>query len=93
MAAAAFRKAVVTADPGQAPQRLHHALLQSKNATEAAKFANDWLRAHPKDAVFLFYLADAAVAQGDLATAEQRYRALLELQPRMWSRRITWPAC
>ena len=80
-AATAFRKALSTANPEQAPERLHHALLQSAHGAEAAKFADDWLRAHPKDAVFLFYLADAAVAQGDLVTAEQRYRALLELQP------------
>lgn len=80
-AAAAFRKALATANPAQAPARLHATLLQANKDAEAKKFADAWLQSHPKDALFLFYLGDNATARGDYPTAERHYRALLQFQP------------
>ena len=44
--------------------------------------ANDWQKAHPKDAAFTFYLGDQASAAKDWSKAEAHYRAVLALQPR-----------
>ena len=79
-----LRKALTRDQPGPASVRLHHALLQAGKggkASEAEAFASGWLKDHPKDAVFRFYLGDLAVARKDLPLAEQRYRAVLALQP------------
>ena len=80
-ATAAFRKALATANPAQAPARLHATLLQSKKDAEAKKFAEGWLQSHPKDALFMLYLGDAATALHDYAAAEKQYRVLLQMQP------------
>jgi len=80
-ATAAFRKALATANPAQAPARVHATLLQAKKETEAKKFADGWLQSHPKDALFPLYLGDGATARGDYAAAERLYRTVLQLQP------------
>ena len=62
------------------PPRLHKAMVLAKREAEAAKFADSWTASHPKDAVFVFYLGDAALARGDLASARgYAERALFEL--------------
>lgn len=81
LAAAAFRRATTKPNPAQAPARLHFALVQAKKTADAARFADSWSTEHPKDALFLLYLADAASAQGELALAEKRYLQVLKLQP------------
>lgn len=80
-AAGSFRKALATPHPAQAPARLHAMLMQDSKPADAARFAEEWSRGHPKDGIFLRYLADAAAAQGDLPTAAARYRQLLQVQP------------
>ena len=80
-AIAALRTAVGKAEPVQAPVRLHHALRQAGHTLEAEQQAAAWLKAHPGDALFLFYLGDLALARKDLPDAEARYRAVLDLQP------------
>ncbi len=80
-AAAAFRKALATNNPAQAPAQLHATLLRAKKDAEAAKFADSWQRSHPKDALFLLYLAEAATARGQYEAARAHYRQLLTLQP------------
>jgi putative PEP-CTERM system TPR-repeat lipoprotein len=80
-AIAAFRKATAKAQPGQAPARLHRALRLAKHEVEAAKFAETWIAGHPKDTLFIFYLGDVALGQGDQALAERRYAEVLKVQP------------
>ncbi len=80
-AVAAFRAAVAQASPAQAPARLHFALLQADMGAEAARFAESWQSQHPKDTLFVLYLADAASVRGDLAVAEQHYLHVLKQQP------------
>lgn len=81
LAIAAFRRAAGRPNPAQAPARLHATLRQAGKGAEAIKFADGWLAEHPKDALFMLYLADAAGADGDLAQAAKRYEAVLQLQP------------
>jgi putative PEP-CTERM system TPR-repeat lipoprotein len=77
----ALRQAITKTAPAQAPGRLHHALRQAGRSAEADALAASWLRSHPGDALFRFYLGDVALAQQDLAGAEARYRAVLEVAP------------
>ena len=76
-----LREALAREQPGPAPARLHHALLQSGKAGEAEAFASAWLKDHQQDAVFRFYWGDLAVARKDWPLAEQRYQAVLALLP------------
>lgn len=61
--------------------RMHVALGASKQEAEAARLAGDWLRQHPEDAAFRFYLGDLALARKELASAESHYREVLKIQP------------
>jgi len=80
-ATASFRKALATHNPAQAPARVHAMLLRGNKPADAAQFSEKWLRGHPKDVIFLRYLADSEAAQGDLPGAAARYRQLLQVQP------------
>lgn len=80
-AVAAYRRAIALPNPAQAPGRLHAALLKDQKVAEAAQFADRWLRDHPKDWLFLLYLAEASSTKGDLQAAERYYRQLLQGQP------------
>ena len=62
--------------------RLHQALLTAGKPAEAERAAADWLKAHPKDGVFIYHLGDLAAAAKDWPRAEAQYRAVLALQPR-----------
>jgi NitT/TauT family transport system ATP-binding protein len=48
---------------------------------EADRFAAEWEKSRPRDAAFLYYRADLALAQKDYPLAEARYRAVLGVQP------------
>jgi putative PEP-CTERM system TPR-repeat lipoprotein len=80
-AIAALRKAITKPEPGQAAELLHKVLRLSGKAPEADVMAAQWLKAHPRDVLFLFFLGDVALGQKDLTLAEQRYRAVLAVQP------------
>jgi putative PEP-CTERM system TPR-repeat lipoprotein len=60
---------------------VHTTLTAMKQPAQADKVAAEWLKTHPTDTVFRFYLGDLAFAQGDYATAEARYRDVLKLRP------------
>lgn len=80
-AVAVLRKAVARPAAGQAPERLHQALLASGQTAEAAAFAQSWAQGHPRDTLFHFYLGDQALRAKDLAAAQQHYEAVLKVQP------------
>jgi cellulose synthase operon protein C len=80
-AAVVLRQAVTKADPAQAPARLHEALRQAGRSSEADALAAHWLKDHPRDASFLFYLGDVALKRQALAEAERRYREVLAIDP------------
>lgn len=81
VAAVAFRKAIAKKGPAAAPASLHQVLLKSGKDADAEAFAERWVKDHPDDAMFLFYLADSAQSASDLLTAERRYREVLAIQP------------
>jgi len=81
-AAAAFTKAMTRTSPAEAAQRLHSTLLRARKPDEAQRVAERWLKDHPRDTGMWFHLGDAAVAQNRLAEAEERYRQVLQLQPK-----------
>lgn len=61
--------------------RVHVALTAAKQEAAADKHAAEWLKNHPRDAEFQYYLGDFALAARNLPQAELRYREVLKLQP------------
>ena len=45
----------------------------AERGAEANKFSDGWLKQHPDDSKFLFYLGDVAIGTNDLPQAEARY--------------------
>ncbi len=81
-AIAAYRSAHAIGRNTDSTTRLHMALRSGGKAAEAQRLAADWIKSQPKDAPFLFYLGDVALADKDLAAAEAQYRAVVAIQPR-----------
>jgi cellulose synthase operon protein C len=79
--AAAYRKALAKAQPGDAAQRLYGALVAGGKSAEAERLSASWQREHPNDLGFVLYLGDVALEHNALTEAEQHYRALLARQP------------
>ncbi len=79
-AIASYRKATTLAGPGSAPIKLHRTLLLAKKSADATQFADSWMGSHTRDMAFAMYLGDSALANGDLASAERRYRGVLAQQ-------------
>ena len=48
---------------------------------EAQKAEVQWLKAHPDEPSFLYYLGDIAMAKNDYVVAERRYAAVLKVAP------------
>ena len=63
-------------------QRLYVALNAGSQSAEGARFAESWVKAHPKDAKFRVFLAEMASSRKDYAAAATHYRALLADQPK-----------
>jgi cellulose synthase operon protein C len=61
--------------------KLHSAMLAAAKAPEADKFSASWLKDHPKDVVYQFYLGDLSIARKDYAGAEKHYASVAKLQP------------
>ena len=80
-AAVVLRKALDKPAPELAAIKLYTVLLRGGKAGEADGFGQPWLKRHPEHTNLLLTTADAARRAGIHATAEQRYRQLLEVQP------------
>jgi putative PEP-CTERM system TPR-repeat lipoprotein len=80
-AAAAYRAATQRSNTEDAALKLHQSLLAGGKAADAERFATEWAKTQPRDAVFRFYLGDMAMNRGELAAAEAHYRAVLQAQP------------
>jgi putative PEP-CTERM system TPR-repeat lipoprotein len=80
-AIAAYRTALTKKEGELVAPKLHSALVTAGTRTAADLMAAEWIKTHPKDAAFLSYLGDTAIAQRDWAQAESRYQAVLKLQP------------
>ncbi|HSW04890.1 XrtA/PEP-CTERM system TPR-repeat protein PrsT [Aquabacterium sp.] len=77
----AFRKALTKTDASVAASRLHLTFISAQRVGEANKFADSWLKDHPDDSKFLFYLGDVAIGSNDLPLAETRYLEVLKRHP------------
>lgn len=80
-AAAVLRKAVARTPSGDAPQRLHAALVAGGKAAEAQTWAQEWRKKQPDDMGFVLHLGDQAMASGKTADAEALYRQVIDKQP------------
>ena len=80
-AVAAYRKAIDKNNAGTAPRKLYATLVRADKMADAAAFASQWLKSHPKDADFIYFMGDVAQARGDLAEAGKRFEETLVLAP------------
>lgn len=80
-AVAAYRKAVALERASEAAPRLYTALWRSGQPAAAEAFERSWRRARPDDSAFVLHVADVALARGDRAGAESRYREVLARRP------------
>lgn len=80
-AISAYRAALQRDKLPEVAVALHGALLASGQTAAAQRWTADWLKDHPRDALYLYHLGDLGMAAKDYAEAERRYRAVMELQP------------
>lgn len=79
-AAVAYRAGLKKINSAKLSIKLHSVLVASGNGMEADKFSTIWQKDNPKDAVFPFYLGDAALARNDYDLAEKNFSAVVKLQ-------------
>ena len=80
-AATAYRAGLKDAPSPELAVKLHSAVSAGGKTVEADKFATAWVKDHPSDAAFQFYLGDFALARKDYAGAEKNYTSVVRLQP------------
>jgi putative PEP-CTERM system TPR-repeat lipoprotein len=76
-----LRAALPLAATSATAVRLHRALEAAQHPDESGRLAVSWLRDHPQDVTFRFYLGDLALARRDWPGAEVQYRKVVEIQP------------
>jgi putative PEP-CTERM system TPR-repeat lipoprotein len=79
-ASAAYQNGLKQVKSPELAIKLHSVLLASNKAAEAEKFAASWQKDSPKDAAFVLYLGDGAIARKDFAGAEKLYNAVIKMQ-------------
>ena len=80
-AATAYRVGLKQVNSSELALKLHAVLLVAAKGAEADKFSSTWQKDNPKDAAFVFYLGDRAMASKDYRSAEKNYAAVIKLQP------------
>jgi Flp pilus assembly protein TadD len=80
-AVAAYRQAYARSAQPLIAGRIYLALLHEGKAAEAAAFATQWNREHPKDVSVLVLQAREAQARKDFPNALSLYRAALAIEP------------
>ena len=78
---AAYGSGLKQAPSTELALKLHAVQTASGKTAEADKFAVSWLKDHPTDAAFQFYLGDIALKRNDFVGAEKSYGAVAKLQP------------
>lgn len=76
-----YRKAVKARPASILAVKLHMALRGAKRDGEAAQWAEDWVKAQPRDAGFPAYLGDVALRQQQFDVAERHFRRVVDLLP------------
>jgi len=77
----AYRSVLKKFPSTQPAAKLHSVLLASGRIPDADTVAASWMADHPKDIDFLTYLGEMSLAQGNLITAEARFKEVLALRP------------
>ena len=80
-ATAAYRAGLKVAEAPELAIKLHAVTVQGGKAAEAERLAATWVKTHPKDARFLFYLGTAATERKDYRAAEAHYLGVIQAQP------------
>lgn len=80
-AASAYRAGLKLGAGAELATKLHAVLKASGKVPEAEKFSAAWQKDNPKDAIFMFYLGDDAMARQDYSAAEKHYAAVVALNP------------
>lgn len=80
-AAGAYREGLKHVASPELAIKLHSVLMVSGKTADADKFAASWQKDNPKDAAFLLYQGDRAIASKDYSSAEKLYTAVTKLQP------------
>jgi putative PEP-CTERM system TPR-repeat lipoprotein len=82
-AATVYRNGIKQSGATELAVKLHAVLMASGGSStgEADKFAEGWIKDHAKDLQFRLYLAEAANARKDYASASKHYRTLVDAQP------------
>ena len=77
----AYRNGIKETGASELAVKLHAALASQNVRGEADRFANTWLKEHPRDQRFRLYLAELAASRSDYATAIRNYQTMLKEQP------------
>ena len=77
-AVTAYRAGLARAPSTALAIKMHTVSMASKPAA-AESFSTTWMGAHPKDAAFLSYLGDVALAREDWVGAEKQFQAALKV--------------
>jgi putative PEP-CTERM system TPR-repeat lipoprotein len=80
-AAAAYKAALDKGAGTEAASKLHGVLMAAAKPKDADKLAASWIKEHPQDAAFIYYLGDQALGQGNFAVAESHYQAVKRIKP------------
>jgi len=80
-AAKAYRSALDKKASSELAMKLHRVLSVAGQPEEAARFERLWVKQHPKDAVFAYYLGDFYLANKDYEIAKHHYETVLKLAP------------
>ena len=77
----AYRAGLTAAPSAELALKTHAALNGAGKGADADKFGATWVKDHPTDAAFQFYLGDFAIARKDYPAAEKSYLSVIKLQP------------
>lgn len=80
-AADAFRAGLKQVASPELAVRLHAVLLSAGKKPDADRWAAEWLRTQPKDAAFVFYLGNRALALQELPQGLRQFERVMALQP------------
>ncbi len=80
-ATVAYRSGLKVAEAPELAIKLHAVTVEAGKAAEAERLAATWVKTHPKDARFLFYLGAVATERKDYRAAEAHYLGVIQAQP------------
>ncbi|MES2960116.1 MAG: XrtA/PEP-CTERM system TPR-repeat protein PrsT [Pseudomonadota bacterium] len=80
-AASAYRTALKNPGTDDVAPKLHATLVAAGQRAEADAFAANWVKEHPKELGFQFYLGEQALSRKEFPAAEARYLAIVRSDP------------